>query len=157
MLSKSFKKPAKTVIISIIAASCVIQAASVVYNFNLEFVQNPNHHLIPDDYVWDWSQSHLRKRFENIFRHIAGKRDFSSVKVTDEEPLLLKYNRSEEAIRNAYHVNFFPFKAKNRQPTGRLFYPLLCIWFVLLACFCTTVYKLFGFYIRENTKLSIDN
>lgn len=157
VFNKPFKKPAKTLIISIIAVSCVVQAGSVVYGFNLEFVQNPNHHLIPDDYVWNWSQSHLRKRFENIFRHIAGKRDFSSVKVTNEEPLLLKYNHSEKAVRNAYHVNFFPFKAKNRQPTGKLFYPLLCIWFVLLACFCKTVYKLFRFYIRENTKLSIDN
>jgi hypothetical protein len=157
MFNKPLKKRTKTAIISIIAVSCVIQAASVVYNFNLEFVQNPNHHLIPDDYVWDWSQSHLRKRFENIFRHISGKRDFSSVKVIDKEPLLLKYNRSEDAVRNAYHLNFFPFKAKSRQATGKLFYPLLCIWIVLLACFFTTVYKLFRFYIRENTKLNIDN
>ncbi|MDH4240480.1 MAG: hypothetical protein OEW48_13045 [Phycisphaerae bacterium] len=157
LFGRPLKAFAKTVIISIIAVSCVIQAASVVYNFDLEFVQNPNHHLIPDDYVWDWSQSHLRKRFENIIRHTAGTRDFSSVKVTDEEPLLLKYNRSEEAVRNAYRVNFFPFKAKNRQPTEKLFYPLLSIWFVLLACFCSVVFGLFRFYIRENKKLSIDN
>jgi hypothetical protein len=157
LFSRPVKNTTKTVIILIIAVSCVIQVASVVYNFNLEFVQNPNHHLIPDDYVWEWSQSHLRKRFENIVRHIAGKRDFSSVKVMDEEPLLLKYNHSEDSVRNAYHVNFFPFKAKNRQPTGKLFYPLLCIWFVLLACFCSAVFKLFRFYKRENKKLSIDN
>lgn len=157
LFHRPLKAVTKAVIISIIAVSCVIQAASVVYNFNLEFVQNPNHHLIPGDYVWEWSQSHLRKRFENIVRHIAGERDFSSMKVTDEEPLLLKYNQSEEAVRNAYHVNFFPFKAKNRQPTGKLFYPLLCIWFVLLACFCSAVFKLFRFYKRENKKLSIDN
>ena len=149
LFNRSLKNTAKTVIISIIAVSCVIQAASVVYNFNLEFVQNPNHHLIPDDYVWDWSQSHLRKRFENIFRHTAGNRDFSSVKVTNEEPLLLKYNHSEESVRSAYHVNFFPFKAKNRQPTGKLFYPLLSLWFVLLACFCVVIFKLFQFYITQ--------
>jgi hypothetical protein len=148
---------AKTVIISIIAVSTAIQLASVVYNFNLEFVQNPNHHLIPDGYVWDWSQSHLRKRFENIVGHIAGKRDFSSMEVTDEEPLLLKYNHSEESVRDAYHVNFFPFKAKNRQPAVKLFYPLLCVWLVLLACFCAAVFKLFRLYIRQNNKLGIDN
>ena len=157
LFNRSLKNAAKTVIISIIAVSCVIRAASLVYNFNLEFVQNPNHHLIPDDYVWDWSQSHLLKRFENIVRHISGKRDFSSVKVTDEEPLLLKYNHSEEAVRSAYHINFFPFKAKNRQPAGKLFYPLLCIWLVLLVCFCVVVFRFFRFYKRENKKLSIDN
>jgi len=157
LFSRPVKKPARTVIILVVALSGVIQLASVVYNFNLEFVQNPNHHLIPDGYVWDWSQSHLRKRFENIVRHIAGKREFSSVKVVDEEPLLLKYNHSEESVRDAYHVNFFPFKAKNRQPTVKLFYPLLCIWLVLLACFCAVVFRLFQFYIRQNNKLGIDN
>ncbi|MBW8040380.1 MAG: hypothetical protein FVQ85_10305 [Planctomycetes bacterium] len=149
LFNRPFKALVKTVIISIIAVSCVIQAASVVYNFNLEFVQNPNHHLIPDDYVWEWSQSHLRKRFENIFSHIAGNRDFSSAKVMDEEPLLLKYNHSEEAVRNAYHVNFFPFKAKYRQPAGKRFYPLLCIWFVLLTGFLVSMFKLARFYIRQ--------
>jgi hypothetical protein len=157
LFNRPLKALAQTVIISIIAVSCVIQVASVVYNFNLEFVQNPNHHLIPGDYVWEWSQSHLRKRFENIFRHIDGKRDFSSVKVMDEEPLLLKYNHDEDSVRNAYYVNFFPFKAQTRQPTGKLFYPLFCIWLVLLVCFCAAVFRLFRFYKRENKKLSIDN
>lgn len=149
LFNRPFKALAKTVIISIIAVSCVIQLASAVYNFNLEFVQNPNHHLIPGDYVWNWPQSHLLKRFDNIIRHIAGNRDFSSVKVMDEEPLLLKYNHSEEAVRNAYHVNFFPFKAKYRQPAGKRFYPLLCIWFVLLAGFLVSMFKLARFYIRQ--------
>ena len=153
LFNKSLKKPAQTVIILIIAVSCVIQVASVVYNFNLEFVQNPNHHVIPGDYVWDWSQSHLRKRFENIAMHIAGERDFISVKVTDEEPLLLKYNHSEEAVRSAYHINFFPFKAKNRQSTTRLFYPLLCIWLVLLGSFCVVMFKLFQFYITQKYEI----
>jgi hypothetical protein len=153
MFNKSFTNPAKTVIISIIALSCAIQAASVVYNFNLEFVQNPNHHLIPDDYVWDWHQSHLRKRFENIIRHTAGKRDFSSVKVKDEEPLLLKYNHSEESVRSAYHVNFFPFKAKYNEATGSLFYPLFCVWLFLFSFFCAALFKLFRFYIRQNYEI----
>ncbi|MHC4488109.1 MAG: glycosyltransferase family 39 protein [Planctomycetota bacterium] len=131
----------KILVISLVSISCVLQLASVVYNFNLEFVQNPNHHVIAGDYVWDWSQSHLRKRFENIIGHIAGKRDFSSVKVTDAEPMLLKFNHSEQSVRDAYGVNFFPFKA-NRMlapEKKKLFYPLLCLWLALLAGFCVAV------------------
>ncbi len=149
LFNRSLKNLAKTMIISIIAVSCVIQVASVVYNFNLEFVQNPNHHLIPDDYVWEWSQSHLVKRFSNIWAHLTDRRDFSSAAVTEEEPLLLKQTHSEESVRKAYCVNFFPFKAKVMLPAGKLFYPLLCIWVVLLAGFCVAAFRLFRFYIRQ--------
>jgi hypothetical protein len=133
----------KILVILLVSISYVLQLASVVYNFNLEFVQNPNHHVIAGDYVWDWSQSHLRKRFENIIGHIAGKRDFSSVKVTDEEPMLLKFNHSEQSVRDAYCVNFFPFKANRMLPSERkkLFYPLLCLWLALLVGFCVVVSK----------------
>jgi hypothetical protein len=154
LFNRPLKALAKTVVISVIVVSIVIQLASVVYNFNLEFVQNPNHHLIPGDYVWDWSQSHLRKRFENIVKHVAGKRDFSSVKVTDEEPMLLKYNHSEQSVRITYCVNFFPFKARSMLPSTKLFYPLLCIWLVLLVGFCVVVLKLFQFYIGQKTENS---
>ncbi len=90
--------------------------------------------------------------FENIIRHTAGNRDFSSVKVTDEEPLLLKYNYSEQSVRIAYCVNFFPFKARTMLPSTKLFYPLLCIWLVLLMGFCVVVFKLFQFYIGQKTE-----
>ena len=135
------KTMTKILAISLISISCVLQLASVVYNFNLEFVQNPNHHVIAGDYVWDWPQSHLRKRFENIIGHIAGKRDFSSVKVIDEEPMLLKFNHSEQSVRDAYGVNFFPFKANRMLASEKkkLFYPLLCLWLALLAGFCVAV------------------
>ena len=151
LFSKPVKTAVKILVISLISVSCVIQAASVVYNFNLEFVQNPNHHLIPDAWVWDWPQSHLRMRFENIAGHIAGKRNFSSAKVTDEEPLLLKYNRSEQAVRITYCVNFFPFKAKSMLPSNskKLFYPLLCLWLILWAGFCVAAVKLVSFYARQ--------
>jgi len=144
----------KILVISLVSISCVIQLASVVYNFNLEFVQNPNHNVIADDYVWDWSQSHLRKRFENIIRHIAGKRDFSSVKVTDQEPMLLKLNYSEQVVRDAYGVNFFPFKANRMLPPGkkRLFYPLLCLWLALLASFCVVVFRLVRLSLRQEAE-----
>jgi hypothetical protein len=151
LFSRPMRTVVKILVISLILVSSVIQAASVVYNFNLEFVQNPNHCIIPDRWVWDWSQSHLRMRFENIIRHIAGKRDFSSVKVTDEEPLLLKYNHSEESVRRAYAVNFFPFKAGTMLPSNskKLFYPLLCLWLILWMSFCVVAVELIHFYAGQ--------
>lgn len=151
LFSRPVKTAVKILVISLILISCTIQTASVVYNFNLEFVQNPNHCIIPDDWVWDWPQSHLRMRFENIIRHIAGKQDFSSVKVTDEEPLLLKYNHSEESLRTAYTLNFFPFKAQSMLPSNskKLFYPLLSLWLILWAGFCVVAVKLVSFYIKK--------
>jgi len=152
LFNRPLKVLAKIAVISIIVASGVIQLASVVYNFNLEFVQNPNHCIFPDDYVWEWSQSHLRKRFENIVEHVADKRDFSSVEVMDEERKLLKYNRSEEGVRVAYCVNFFPFKAKGMLPSTKLFYPLLCFWSILLVGFCVVVLKLIRFDTGKRQK-----
>jgi hypothetical protein len=153
LFSRSLKAFAKAALISVIVVSGVIQLTSVVYNFNLEFVQNPNHCIVPDSYVWDWSQSHLRKRFENIIRHIADKRDFSSVGVKAEEPMLLKYNHSEESVRKAYCVNFFPFKAKTMLPSTKLFYPLLCLWLVLLAGFCVAMLQLVRFSTGRSQKI----
>jgi hypothetical protein len=151
LFSRPVKTAAKILVISLILISCTIQAASVVYNFNLEFVQNPNHCIIPDGWVWDWSQSHLRMRFENITRHIVGKRDFNSVKVINEEPMLLKYNHSEEFVRRTYTVNFFPFKAESMLPSNskKLFYLLLSLWLILWAGFCVVAVKLVSFYIKE--------
>jgi hypothetical protein len=154
---RPLKTLGKTVIIFIIVVSCIIQLASVVYNFNLEFVQNPNHSIFPDSYVWQWSQSHLRNRFENIIKHIAGKRDFSSVEVADEEPTLLKYNYSEKVIRDAYSVNFFPFKARTMLPSTRMFYPLLCFWFILLVTFGAVLFKLIQFDTDERQKITTVN
>jgi hypothetical protein len=153
LFSKPLKTLAKIFIVSLILVSCVIQVASVVYNFNLEFVQNPNHCIIPDDWVWDRPQSHLQMRFENIIRHIAGKQDFSSVKVINEEPLLLKSNRTEESVRTAYSLNFFPFKAKGMLPSNSkmLFYPLLCLWLVLGMGFCLSAVGLIRFYAGRKT------
>ncbi len=142
---------AKILIITLISISCVIQLASVAYNFNLEFIQNPNNHVIADNYVWDWSQSHLRKRFENIIGHITGNRSFSSVKVMNEDPMLLKFNRTRQEVQTAYCVNFFPFKAKNMLTSEKLFYPLLCFWLVLLVLFWVAAFKLIRFFIKERT------
>jgi hypothetical protein len=142
LLSRPVRAVVKVLIISVVAISCAIQLASVAYNFNLEFVQNPNHSIIPDDWVWDWSQSHLLKRFKNIAGHIAGERDFSSTPVVKEEPMLLKYNHSEQSVRTAYHINVFPFKAKGAAGSEQLFRPLLCFWVVLLTGFAAAALRL---------------
>jgi len=148
LFGRGVKTMAKILIITLISISCVIQLASVAYNFNLEFIQNPNHHVIADNYVWDWSQSHLRKRFENIIGHITGNRSFSSVKVTNEDPMLLKFNRTRQEVQTAYCVNFFPFKAKNMLTSEKLFYPLLCFWLALLVLFWVAAFKLIRFFIK---------
>jgi hypothetical protein len=157
LFGRPLKTMAKILIILLISISCVIQLASVAYNYNLEFIQNPNHNVIADGYVWDWSQSHLRKRFENIIGHITGNRDFSSTKVINEDPTLLKFNRTEQEVKTAYCVNFFPFKAKSMggsqtahtHTSGRLFYPLLCLWLALLVLFWVTVFKLIRSFILD--------
>jgi len=127
--------------------------ASVVYNFNLEFKQNPNHCIIPDKWVWDWRQSHLLKRFENIGRHILNNRDFSSVKVEEEEPLLFKVNQTKQAIREAYYVNFFPFKAAAMLRPNKVFYLLLGIWLVGVGAFFTSTLKLAQAYLTEDSAI----
>jgi hypothetical protein len=154
LFNRTMKTVMRTLVASLISISCVIQLASVAYNFNLEYVQNPNHCIIPDGYVWDWSQSHLRMRFENIIRHMADKRDFRPMKVTDVKPILMKYNTSEETVRNTYNVNFFPFKAKSKLPSTKLFYLLLCLWLALLASFCAAIFKLVQFYMRQEQHLN---
>jgi len=153
LFSRPMRTAVKILVISLILVSSVIQAASVVYNFNLEFVQNPNHCIIPDQWVWDWSQSHLRMRFENIIRHIAGRQDFSSAKVVNEKPLLLKYNHSDKSVRTAYTLNFFPFKAESMLPSNskKLFYPLLCLWLILWMGFLVAAVGLAGFYAGQKT------
>jgi hypothetical protein len=149
LFNKNLKLWAKTTVISVIIISTTIQLASVVYNFNLEFTQNPNHCIIPNGYVWDWSQSHLRKRFENIIFHLSGNRNLTSVKVLKEEPNLLKSNKSEETVKKAYSLNFFPFKAKSMINSDKLFYALLGPWLVLLAAFCITALKLAGCHTKK--------
>jgi len=130
----------------LVAASAAIQGASLVYNFHLEFVQNPNHGLIPDGYVWDWSQSHLRMRFENLGRHAAGRRSFSSAAVAKEDPALMKVRRREAVVREAHEVNFFPFKARAKLGGGRVFYGLLGLWAAAAAGWGAVAYRVGRWY-----------
>jgi hypothetical protein len=143
LLAGPIKRSKAITLGAVIAVSVLIQIASVIYNFNLEFVQNPNHSIIPDSYVWDFSQSHLVKRFENIARHIAGKQDFSSVPVQHEEPFLLKKNTNENIVKYTYSVNFFPFKAYNALHSKKLFFLLLGVWVLIAAAFFTSAARLF--------------
>ncbi len=131
LFSGPIKPALRAIFVLLAAASCVIQLSSILYNFNLEFVQNPNHCLIPDAWVWDFSQSHLKRRFTNIAAHVAGNRDFSSVPVAVEEPKLLKTNRTENDVRAAYCLNPFPFKARATLHSNKLFSVLLSFWIFL--------------------------
>jgi len=36
-------------------------------------------------------------------------------------------------------------------PSTNLFYPLLCIWLILLVGFCVTAFELIRFYIKQKT------
>jgi hypothetical protein len=55
-------KIVKGISLGIIVISMIIQISSVIYSFHLEFVQNSNHTIIPDSYIWRWDESHLVKR-----------------------------------------------------------------------------------------------
>ena len=132
----------KTIGALIIGISFVIQIASVTYNFNLEFAQNPNHCIIPDSYIWKWNQSHLVKRFDNIGRHIINQRDFRSVEVSKEESRLLKTNRGINDVKMAYSINYFPFKARAMMVSSKLFYQLLGLWSVCLLIFFACAVRL---------------
>lgn len=144
ILDRPIKPALRAIIITLAATSCVIQLSSIVYNFNLEFVQNPNHCLIPDAYVWDLSQSHLKKRFANIADHLTSNRDFSSTPVATEEPRLLKTNRTEHNVRAAYHLNTFPFKARATIKSKKIFAALLSIWILLAIFLALAAQKLLG-------------
>ncbi len=148
--SRRMKSMVRILMIALIFVSCTIQLTSVVYKFDLEFFQNPNHCIIPDDYVWDLSQSHLIKRFHNIGAHLTGNRDFGSVAVLEEEPLIMKRNFSEDDVKKAYHVNFFPFKARSIPHSKSFWIPLLCFWLVLLVGFCAAAFKLVQLLISKN-------
>lgn len=149
LFSRQLKTAAKTLIIILISASCIVQLASVTYKCNLEFTQNPNHNIIPDDYIWDWSQSHLFWRFDNIWDHITANRNFSSTPVTDPEPLILKRNYDESSVREAYNINFFPFKAAATSDSNKLFYPLLTLWLALLTAFAISITKLINLHLPK--------
>jgi hypothetical protein len=150
LFNSNLKAFTRKLVVLLIMISALIQLASVVYNFNLEYVQNPNHCVIPDEWVWDWRQSHLFMRFESIGRHILNNRDFSSVKVTQEEPLLLKINQTEQSVRRAYYVNFFPFKAAAMMRSDKMFYTLLIMWILCVGAFCISTLKLARAYLAEN-------
>jgi len=152
LFSKPMKSIVKILVILLVSISCAIQLASVVYKFDLEFFQNPNHSIIPDDYVWDWSQSHLVRRFSNIWAHLTGHRNFSSVEVVQEEPLIMKRNFTKEDVEKAYHINFFPFKARCIPYSREFWIPLLCFWFVLLAGFFAAVFKLVRLIIHQSSR-----
>jgi hypothetical protein len=82
-------------------------------------------------------------RLNNIKDHITGNRDFRSAEVANENLFELKRKSSEEAVRRAYAVNFFPFKAASNSAPAKMFYGLLGIWLILLLGFGLALYSLF--------------
>jgi len=130
----------------LVGASVLIQVASVAYSFHLEFVQNPNHGLIPDGYIWQWEESHLIQRFENIALHFLDTREFRTVAVLHETPHLLQTNRTMDQVRTAYTVNFFPFKAHAMQISHTIFYALMALWVLFAALFLVCAVRLCSFF-----------
>jgi hypothetical protein len=140
---------------ALMGASLLIQLASVTYSFHLEFVQNPNHGLIPGGYIWKWEESHLIKRFENIALHALGKREFKTTAVYDEAPHLMQTNRSADQVKAAYMFNFSPFKAHAMQVADSIVYALAVFWAVLAVFFLICATGLYGFLTcRESQHVS---
>ena len=149
LFNGTLKSLAKTLVILLIIVSTIIQLSSVVYNFNLEFVQNPSHNIVPDEWVWDWSQSHLLKRFENIAHHMTNKAQSNIAKPASQKNLMLKdSSMGEITAASEYELNFFPFRARGKLQSPKLFYILLTIWLVELAAFCLIAFKLTQVYYR---------
>jgi hypothetical protein len=134
----------------LVTLSVAIQIASVVYNFNLEFVQNPNHCLVPDRWVWDWSQSHLVNRFKNIGQFVVNRRSFSSVPVVESDSRILRSNVSEQTVKNAYVLNCFPFKSYHFLGGILICHVLLVLWLAEWLLFVVYVRKICRCYYFAN-------
>lgn len=128
LFQNSMKPFRRAVVIAVICISTAIQFSSVLYSFSLEFIQNPNHTMVPGQYIWDIKQSHLLKRFTNIYDHATGRQSFESVPVIQENRFLLQRNHSPENVRKAYAVNFYPFKARVFGVSKTLYLALLTLW-----------------------------
>jgi hypothetical protein len=123
----------RTAFVSIFAISAAVQVASVVYSFGLEFAQDRRHGTVPDEYVWRPTESHLLRRFENIARHVAGRRRLESIPPAIERPAFYQTRTTPEEVRMAHAVSFFPFKAAAHLGSGTVFAAMLTMWMGMLA------------------------
>lgn len=116
----------------ILCLSLLVQSASVVYNFNLEFWQNPLHGPVPDEYTWEPGESHLFLRFENIAYHLIGTPRLEVETFATEDPHVDRVNRSRKQLQVAHSLNFFPFKARALlNSSSKIITPLFLLWFTL--------------------------
>lgn len=105
----------RAVVMGLFAASVVIQSASTVFNFSLEYVQKPEHGTAPGPYIWQWDQSHLTLRFANIADKIAGRS-------------LLDQANEDKSTSIITALNYFPFKARAVLGGGAIFKLMLALW-----------------------------
>jgi hypothetical protein len=108
--------------------SIVIQVASVVYGFGLEFAQDRRQGTIPDEYVWRPAESQLFRRFQNIARDLVGRPNHASIPPDVERPATSQVTTSRETVRQQHTVNVFPFKARALTGNRKLFRMLLAVW-----------------------------
>jgi len=116
------------VMVSLVAASICIQAASVVYSFGLEFFQDRRHGTIPDEYVWRPAESQMFCRFRNIALHSLGRPIFDSIPPDREAPTIHKIKTSPQSVQRLHAVNIFPFKSLAIRKNYKLFWCLLGLW-----------------------------
>ncbi len=116
-----------------LSTSLLVQSASVLYNFNLEFWQNPRHGPVPNDYTWKLEESHLLLRFRNIALHLQGEPDLEVEQFLSEDHHVDKVTRSTKQLRIAHSLNFFPFKARALMgESGNIITALFTLWFLLV-------------------------
>lgn len=138
-------RPAKMAVGGLALVSVMVQLASVVYNTGLEFSQNSNHTIIPHKYVWQFSESHLVMRLENIVNHVQGERDFSRAEIAEPDRHIWKFDHGEDYVRRMYTVQFFPFKALTHLGSRPVFLMLLVFWVMLILFFAgssITLYRI---------------
>lgn len=118
----------RSIVIAVFAASFVIQAASTVFNFSLEYFQKPAHGTAPGPYIWHWSESHLTLRFENIADKLAGR-------------TLLPNEATEPGARAMAAVQYFPFKARAALGGGAIFKMMLALWSALIGLLLLALFR----------------
>ncbi|MCJ7544646.1 MAG: hypothetical protein MUP47_08825, partial [Phycisphaerae bacterium] len=115
-----------------VGVSVVIQLASVVHSFGLEYFQDRRHGTIPDGYVWRAGESQLFCRFRNIALDLVGRPDFSSRPPQRIRPETHQVLTTPEQVKAVHWVALFPFKARAATGNVRLFRALFALWVVML-------------------------
>lgn len=124
---------------ALVTISVCVQAASVVYNFGLEFFQDLRHGTIPDGYVWRPGESQLFCRFRNIALHASGRPDYHSIPPERQRPATRQVITTPEAVKGMHVINIFPFKARAVTGNTKTFSALLALWLAGWAALAVVV------------------